>query len=212
MTQKQKSPSPVKRSLAIIGQAMAREYLRTDLAIEDSLKSVTHSCVKGCAGCCRMLLTVSLEETVAIAAIYPHKLRAKRKQLTAQSEKLKVLYTRVFGEGPDVDITNEQDLAAYTEKNDALCALWWAENEPCVFLKEDNSCAVYDARPTACRGYYVVSDPELCFLPNSKVGVLALKAAADSRGRQMDAVAGDVVSFAYAPTQLLAALSLLDKE
>lgn len=200
-----------KRSLAVIGQSVAREYLRADLAMDAALSQTEHSCVKGCAHCCRMLILISAEEAIAIAATYPHKLRAKRKQLVAQIEKLKPLFAHAFGENPLTELESTDDLNDYTKRNDLLCALWWEENEHCVFLRQDNTCSVYDVRPVACRTYFVKSDPALCGAPSgTQVDVLSLSAGHVLRERLM--VDADVVSFAYAPMQLLAALKLMDSE
>lgn len=204
-------PESRKRSLAIIGQQLTHEYLRADLAMDAVLAQAEPSCTKGCAHCCKMLILISAEEALAIAATYPHKLRAKRKQLLAQVEKLKPHYAKTFGDNPDTELASTEDLDDYTKKNDALCTLWWEENEACVFLRPDNTCSVYAVRPVACRTYFVTSDPALCGAPSgTKVDVLDLGVGHALRGRIMSHA--DVVSFAYAPVQLLSALAILDNE
>ena len=40
------------------------------------------------------------------------------------------------------------------------------EQSACVFLGPDGACTVYEDRPSICRSLLVVSDPELCRLPD----------------------------------------------
>lgn len=49
---------------------------------------------------------------------------------------------------------------------------YFRRNIPCVFL-EDGRCSVYEARPVACRGYFVTTPPENCAGDSGKVAALS---------------------------------------
>jgi Fe-S-cluster containining protein len=47
----------------------------------------------------------------------------------------------------------------------------FADRTPCIFLK-DNLCSIYERRPIACRGYYVISDPHNCSIVGNKSQII----------------------------------------
>ncbi len=68
----------------------------------------------------------------------------------------------------NVDVTyDEAALLIDTYPIDWSAVELQAKNESprsqrCVFLQSDNSCGVYENRPTSCRKYFVVSNPSDC--------------------------------------------------
>ena len=113
------------------------------------------SCKKGCHSCCYNLVKASLAEGVAVAA---HLLeRGTFEKHRPQLEKTAAL-TDSF-----VD-------------NDDASFRYLATKTPCAFL-EDGECSIYELRPSACRTYFVASDPQNCSpdLPGAEVGYVDAK-------------------------------------
>ena len=110
------------------------------------------SCQRGCAHCCRLLVSVFPDEaTLAMIAADDVGLQVDRERLHRQAE------------------------ARTTDEWGALSR----DDRTCVFLR-DEQCAIYEHRPSACRKYMVASPPELCDTdrhPGQEVAVLACNAA-----------------------------------
>ena len=147
------------RKLAVLGQHMMEDYKHVDTIIDTSLSTAKHSCKIGCAACCKQLVQLSPPEAAAIALKYPAVLAAKRSQISAQDKHLRSLLTQIFGTSASIAI----EVSEYRQKIEQIADLWWEEQRDCVFLTNDNTCSVYEARPLACRAYYVRSDPARCF-------------------------------------------------
>jgi Fe-S-cluster containining protein len=115
------------------------------------LEQYTTSCKRGCYACCRMPVQSSVEEALVIVAAYPEAVRRALPELRAQEARLTEL---------------SADLERPYEPPDAgtFAKRWWNEGRYCAFLV-DGECSVYEARPYACRNYFVLSDPALCGAP-----------------------------------------------
>ena len=100
------------------------------------------SCKKGCGHCCHIQVGASAWEAETILEFMKHKGMEFKKQ---DIEKLK---------------------AQATISNDSEYIL--SPHRRCVFLGQDNLCQIYEARPGACRNYYVYNDPEDCNTYNDK--------------------------------------------
>ena len=198
--------------LKVIGEQTIREYRRTDPTLDFAVQSLSPQppCKKGCAACCKQLVSTSMAEVAAIAVAYPDKLRAKRKKLREQADLLASLVEQVFGTAQrSYSIDTEEASADYSQKNERLADLWWAEQLACVFLREDNTCSVYDARPISCRGYYVRTDPALCFsMDKPEVELYSFHAIQFLRLRLMEQSGGNL-TLMYLPTALWAGLKAL---
>jgi Fe-S-cluster containining protein len=148
--------------LKLIGEQTIAEYRRSDASLDFAVSTVTVSCKKGCAACCKQLVSTSLAEACAIATAHPKKLLQKRKKIEEQVELFASISRSVFGDETSLNVDSEEALAEFAKKNDRLADLWWDAKVSCVFLRDDNTCSVYDVRPISCRGYYVRTDPALC--------------------------------------------------
>jgi Fe-S-cluster containining protein len=115
----------------------------------DTAKTVLDQvkCKKGCAHCCKIRVLVSLAEA---QYIYEY---SKENNITI-----------------DVDYLKEQ--AKLTEDHDYD----FSKFRNCVFLSNDNSCLVYEARPISCRRHLVVSEPSNCDVQGGKKTVSAVPA------------------------------------
>jgi len=94
------------------------------------------SCDKGCSHCCKQWVGVMYLEAKA-----------------AVEEAMRV--------GHDIDIRELHDQAEMGMEW-ATRKQWFSKRKSCIFLKEDGSCAVWQARPIACRSVLVSSDPKEC--------------------------------------------------
>lgn len=108
------------------------ELLQRMLAVSPNASQV--QCRKGCAACCHLPVTIWPQEA-------------------------QLLGSRVEKEGIPIDWVRVERQATKTADT-------WRELAPedraCVFLAADRSCTVYEHRPTACRKYLVITDPDLC--------------------------------------------------
>lgn len=185
-----------------MGEDTLTEYGKTDPSLDFAVASVPTTCKKGCAACCKQLVSVSPQEVAAIAVAYPEKLLSKKKKIAEQIELLSALAAQVFGDETEHVITDKEALEEYSKKNEQLADLWWDKQVACVFLKEDNTCSIYATRPIACRGYYVRSDPKLCFSKDKPdVELYDFSAIRFLRLRLMEKLNGDL-TLMYLPTAL----------
>tara|TARA_R110002072_G_scaffold534_6_gene3878 strand:+ start:57662 stop:58339 length:678 start_codon:yes stop_codon:yes gene_type:complete len=93
------------------------------------------SCKKGCSACCHSQVTITKDESIALARLIEDGLEIDAEKLRLQSE--------------------AQDSASKFYQMDY-------QNRGCIFLDDDGSCRAYEDRPAVCRTNYVVSDPKLC--------------------------------------------------
>lgn len=195
--------------LSVIGQNTLREYAQTDAVLDPQIKASPVTCRRGCTACCSQLLSTTLSEVAAIASSYPKVLLSKRKVLFAQHELLQSLTDRIFGV-KRMEINSPETAAEYTRLNELLAGEWWRLKIPCVFL-EGNRCTIYDARPVACRGYYVQSPPELCAYAEGGQDVEVVSFGEITKLRVRLAQQAKGMSIMYFPTAALLVINLLRK-
>jgi Fe-S-cluster containining protein len=147
-----------------------------------------------------------MREVAAIAAAHPKKLLAQRKKLEEQVDLFGSMVVKVFGPGTYPAIDSKEAAEEFSKQNEELADLWWAAQVSCVFLRDDNTCSVYDARPISCRGYFVRTDPARCFeLQKTEVEAYNFNAIQFLRLRLMEQSEGSY-TLMYLPTALLMAL------
>lgn len=120
------------------GEHAGTVYLLTmlDNVMEKALNSSPKpqiSCRKGCAHCCHQFVATSEQEAKLIYRF------CKEENIPIDVDKL----TRQKDYGDGIDWVTKEDTA-------------------CVFLDENNTCKIYEARPASCRKYLVSSPPEQC--------------------------------------------------
>jgi len=93
------------------------------------------SCRKGCAACCRQLVSVTPDEAKLLA-------------FAAHEAGHVIDRARLARQAAAVGLQGWRELDSPDKR--------------CVMLKDDATCAVYAHRPTACRKYQVVSPPSRC--------------------------------------------------
>jgi Fe-S-cluster containining protein len=119
-------------------------------AIEHPPAGAAVQCKRGCAHCCRLLVSVLDDE--AVLAL----LAAEDVGLTIDRERL------------------ERQAAATTKEEWGRLPY---EDRACVFLRGEE-CGIYEYRPSSCRKYMVVSAPELCNTDQHPGEVVAILASA----------------------------------
>lgn len=116
------------------------------------------TCKTGCAACCRMLVQVSPSEAVFLVGA------ACASGVHIPVETLK---------------RHAEALAAMPSGTDAADA-WWAlpdAQKRCAFLAIDETCTVYDWRPSACRKYMVTGNARGCASLDKREPIRAIVAA-----------------------------------
>ena len=134
-------------------------------------------CKKGCAHCCKIKVLVSLCE-----AQYVYE------------------FCKEYNIPIDVEYLKKQ--ATLKEDNDYD----FSKFRNCVFLSEENSCRIYEARPISCRRHLVVSDPSHCDVQSGRKEVATIPAVdAAMIGAGLALASGEQGSF---PEMLLRAIEL----
>lgn len=202
----------VKRQLALLGREVFDEYTLLDLAVGEAVEDIEVSCRKGCSACCRQLVQGTTSEVAVIVAAYPSEIWDRRRQIREQEKRLSELICDVFGIEAfekGVGVYDAESLEDYRKKNKEVADLWWLERRDCVFLLPDQTCAVYRARPIACRTHLAISEPAVCEGGRGKVSILDL---IDERNEARFRVDGGVsATFAYLPQLLRMAAEELSK-
>ena len=149
------TPAQLHQALASRADRVVGERLRV---LDRAGTPVT--CRAGCAACCRQLVVISPLEALAISDYV-----AARPELRARVEaRVVALRERVAAEPALAAAFAAFDaVGGYVSPaaGDALERAYWAMQQACPFL-EDERCAIYPARPFACREHFVISEPRLC--------------------------------------------------
>jgi Fe-S-cluster containining protein len=134
-TELKRIPTGPKR--AAIVHSLVDEIIKRDqkLVRENSVWPEV-KCRKGCAHCCYQTVDITMDEADLLAsAVQSGELKIDMKKLEQQSK-----------ESADADEFLKLPL----------------QERKCIFLGDRNECTAYEFRPTACRKYFVVSDPSMC--------------------------------------------------
>lgn len=108
------------------------EHILHAAAADEKSQAVT--CREGCAHCCKLNVDIDQNEGFLL--------------LEAAKEK-----------GIEIDWARVKRQASHTGTR------WHDQpiiDRTCVFLGEDNRCGVYEFRPSACRRYFALNDPDDC--------------------------------------------------
>jgi Fe-S-cluster containining protein len=104
-----------------------------DEAVSNNPAMEQVTCTKGCAHCCYKLTLIGIPEGLIIAE------EMSRDSLPALQKAAETVCEGRF------------DDQSYFELQ-----------TPCVFLSEDNTCGVYEVRPSCCRYHFSIDDPDMC--------------------------------------------------
>lgn len=113
-----------------------KEHALVDEKIQKLGLPAMSSCRKGYAACCHITVLVSNSEARQLAGM------------------IKAGTVSV-----DMNLMREQATFVGTDYEYATLP---REKNRCVFLGADNTCKIYEKRPTSCRKYMVRSDPKIC--------------------------------------------------
>lgn len=123
------------------------------------------SCRKGCAACCRQLVTVSPPEALLLLDTIDTLPGERREQLLARFEQME---RRIDEAGLLDGLLRLNDPALTEEDHFRLAGEFHARSLPCPFLERD-LCGLYATRPAACREYLVSTPPARCDDPFRQV-------------------------------------------
>ncbi|MCY6371016.1 SEC-C metal-binding domain-containing protein [Clostridium ganghwense] len=119
---------------------------------EEGMKQFTKyaPCSKGCSHCCHIYMDCTAVEAELVRE-YVVKNFSEEKIMELEKK-----IEATINEVPSYkDVLNE-------ENKDKVIADYSKKNIPCIFLKEDNSCSIYEVRPFNCRKFFTVSDSAKC--------------------------------------------------
>lgn len=136
-----KRPNPLKLS-KWLSKDIEEVEKQIDL-IEEEFK-VKCTCEKGCSACCRQLIALSMSECVAIKPYIENLPKGEKDELKKKVLEQCDILTRH-------NITNKEINIARNEK--ILQDKYFKLSMPCVFLDEENSCLIYNVRPSLCWSY-----------------------------------------------------------
>lgn len=153
--------------------------LKKDMANPNN-NSANIRCKSQCSNCCHISVSVSSDEAEAIM-----------REVRRQGRKLDTARLRL-------QMTHTPETWADMEKEDMRC----------VLLGDDGNCTVYDVRPTACRKFFVVNDPELC--DSKKYRGQETAVWYSLKAEVMDSAAMTVFHCEPLPTQLLKAMNAVE--
>lgn len=185
------SSQPVTAELARrIARDTRRVFEQIDGGTKRAARKLGATCKKGCAHCCYLLALISLQDALVVAE-------------------------RVLGfEEWEPWLPRLRESAQRADYDGMSTENYFDKQIRCAFLKEDNTCAVYSARPAPCRLHLVVSDPSHC-APDSPDGVIR---SVDFREVEMQffnntvATESGVPLMGSIPLMTLVAMALLTQE
>jgi len=123
------------------------------------------SCRPGCSACCRQLVVVSPLEAFAIARWIEE--RPDTVRMASEGERR---FEAQLSPALRASLVDLHVHGGYPDPaaGGALEVGYFAAQVACPFLRDDR-CAVYPARPFACREHFAVSLPELCAVDLDRV-------------------------------------------
>lgn len=113
-------------------------YEALDIINNDNISSMINkpSCKKGCSHCCYIQVAATqIEIDYILNFLKDNDIQLTENQLDRLKEQSK--------------INNNEDYILSVHRK-------------CIFLSDKGDCSIYEARPLACRNYYVFNDPKLC--------------------------------------------------
>lgn len=118
------------------------------------------SCQKGCSACCRMLVPLSIPEAFVLRDWVRSRSADQQEHIAHRFAEAKA---RLLAGGIWHRLTALCHGALPTEDGilDDLNRNYYALRLACPFL-EDETCAIYEDRPSACRELLVISPPQHC--------------------------------------------------
>jgi len=164
--------------------------------MDQDLAKIRGICQKGCPYCCYQAATIADYEEVAIKNYIKKRLSRKIKSSIRQSALpwLKQ-YEEIYDEAERMDHSDLQK----SSQVDAAYAMYQIANQnladaqvPCPFLV-DSKCAIYPARPLACRIHGQVDDLETCRTKLLREGSTEYKTVAEPYFEQIKTVLVDTI-------------------
>ena len=116
-------------------------------------------CDKGCATCCRQLVTISIHEALLLTYLVDQLNSAEKCRI---KESFDIILSQLEQQNILKDLINYH-VNAFKDKKSiiSLQKKYWDLQLSCPFLV-DNSCSIYPFRLLICREYLVSSSPEKC--------------------------------------------------
>lgn len=118
------------------------------------------SCKKGCAACCRMLIPLSAPEAFALASAVKGWPAERREAALSRLGDARARLERAGLLTPLRELA-ESERQLGDDTFEPINHAYYALRLPCPFLVEE-SCSIYDDRPSACRELLVTSPAEWC--------------------------------------------------
>lgn len=161
-------PMPAERSTLLDLLPAAREMAgqTTALALEQARSQGREiSCRAGCGACCRQLVAISVVEAQSLAEVVDA-MPADRQAIVRQRFADAVQRLEKAGLLDPDEPPGERALVAPNQGSreatlQALGRAYFQQKIPCPFL-ENESCGIYEQRPTVCREYHVTTPAENC--------------------------------------------------
>jgi Fe-S-cluster containining protein len=124
-----------------------------DVALEDGQARIT--CKAGCGACCRQAVPTTLPEALVLQNLLQS---AAPSQRAAIESRFTFLQNQLHSSQLDLNLQ-----AGETEDGrwGRITARYFALAMPCPFL-ENESCSIYEKRPTVCRDFLVTSPAKEC--------------------------------------------------
>ncbi len=124
------------------------------------------SCRAGCAACCRQLVPVTEAEARRLAQVIEAMPEPNR---TRTRDRFQAARDAMEGIGMLNDLRDDESRSRLDAKDRLrIGARYFAQQIPCPFLDENESCGIYEERPIACRTHLVTSPAEECSRPEAK--------------------------------------------
>jgi len=123
------------------------------------------SCRRGCAACCRQMVTLSAVEAVGmadlVAALPAEKQIEVRTRFARAIERVRAGGLVAAGSPDDAPVMRAPQAKRAGEAFDRLLDAYFGLGIACPFL-ENEECGIYEARPAICREYLITSPAENC--------------------------------------------------